>query len=52
MALALQNILPASPSPSEADIVCEGKDVAWKLLSCGDVFEDNNDNGANDDRWF
>jgi hypothetical protein len=35
-----------------ADIVREGKDAARKLLSCGDVIDDNDDDGANDDRWF
>jgi hypothetical protein len=41
MALALQNILSASPGPSVAVIVHKRKDAARKLSSCRDV--DNND---------
>ncbi len=35
-----------------ADIIREGKDTARKLSSRGDVNNDDDNNGANDDRWF
>jgi hypothetical protein len=47
-ASALSNVLSATPpGPSLADII-HGRDVAWKLSSCGNV---DNDDGANDKGW-
>ncbi len=40
------------PGQSAADIVREGKDAAQKLSSRGDVDDDDDHDGANDDRWF
>jgi hypothetical protein len=41
--------LTAPPVPSLTNIVCEGRDAAWKLSSCSDVENNDNDSdGTND----
>jgi hypothetical protein len=45
--------LAPPPGPSLDNIICEGRDAAQKLSSCGDVNDgNNNDNGSNGNRWF
>jgi hypothetical protein len=52
-ALAQQKSCRLLPSPPAADIVRKGRHAAWKLSSHSGVDDDDNDdNGANDNRWF